>query len=92
MENKKVQSCIDQGIKFLQKKLINGYWSDFKTGLGESDEWVTGYIVNSLYDAKVHDSILYDPINFLMLRMRNQRGWGFNAKVPADHSDYQVQL
>src|SRR5262249_54570661 len=45
----RLDSCIQAAIGFLEgRQGKSGFWSDFSTLAGESDEWVTAYVGESL--------------------------------------------
>jgi len=63
-----------------------GWWSDFETLAGSSDEWVTAY-VGSLLSEVDDDRALRaarDAWEALQTRRRWSKGWGYNRRVPAD--------
>jgi squalene-hopene/tetraprenyl-beta-curcumene cyclase len=63
-----------------------GWWSDFDTLAGKSDEWVTAYVGSTL--ARLSDEpaqqAARDAWQRLRVRRRWRRGWGYNRFVPPD--------
>jgi squalene cyclase len=59
-------------------------WSDFLTRAGESDEWVTAFVVMHLLSGGVHARALRGCGAVLIARQRSSGGWGYNASFPED--------
>ena len=81
------------GLKSGQNFLLNsrtkiGWWKDFITYAGQSDEWVSAYVASIL--AKSPDEKLIKAVvqSWNLLRQRRRfrfkKGWGFNKWTPSD--------
>jgi hypothetical protein len=65
----------------------SGWWRDFMTLAGESDEWVTGYVGTCLAVSGGEGAERAARSAWDALRPRQRRisgGWGYNRRVPAD--------
>jgi hypothetical protein len=85
--NKKLISAKNDAIQFLIKnRKQDGLWADFQTVAGRSDEWVTGYVGNSLAlfgETKGH-IVANNALTELLKRQVVRIGWGYNQFVPPD--------
>ena len=63
-----------------------GFWSDFNTLAGSSDEWVTAYVGSLLSELDDERALQAAGNAWQALRKRQRRstGWGYNRYVPAD--------
>jgi squalene cyclase len=82
-----VWPVIDKAITFLRvSRGLDGWWWDFYTRAGFSDEWVTGYVGTAL--AAVPDSRASQMAQAAWGKLRSRRrraaGWGYNKHVPTD--------
>lgn len=78
---------IENGLKFLLKsKNHNGWWRDYSTYAGESDEWITAYVgvVLALSDKPDHRSEALNAWKRLCHRHWWFPAWGYNRLVPPD--------
>lgn len=72
------------GIEFLlSHRASDGWWRDFETLAGESDEWVTAYVGCCLAQVQGGDRAAQEALELLLSRRRTV-GWGYNQHVPAD--------
>lgn len=64
----------------------SGWWRDFETLAGASDEWVTGYVGAALAGEPVAraQTAAANGWRLLCTRRRWSGGWGFNRRVPVD--------
>lgn len=75
---------IKRGIEFLlSRRSRDGWWLDFETLAGESDEWVTAYTGYCLAQVHGGESAAALALDRLLTR-RRAAGWGYNSRVPAD--------
>ena len=82
---KLMRGATRRGIAFLTRaQESDGHFTDFRTGIGPSDEWITGHFcwVTS-HVGELKDSRLI-ALRFLSKRRRQIAAWGFNADVEAD--------
>lgn len=82
-----VDRTIDRAVDYLIDACSpDGWWRDFDTLAGSSDEWVTAYVGSLL--AAVSDQRLQETTVKAWSLLRRRRflspGWGYNARVPAD--------
>ncbi|MDI9340945.1 MAG: prenyltransferase/squalene oxidase repeat-containing protein [Sediminibacterium sp.] len=70
----------------LNSKGKDGYWCDFKTLAGASNEWVSAYVVNALaqYSSETARNDAYSVFKKLQWKRFWLAGWGYNGKVPPD--------
>lgn len=86
----KVVAAIAAAITFLlAARDSKGWWRDFDTLAGPSDEWVTAYVGSALASvpwASDERASLAAREAWNLLRRRRwwSEGWGYNARVPAD--------
>jgi hypothetical protein len=76
-----------EAIRYLiSKQDPRGFWHDFETLAGSSDEWVTGYIGSVLAEAPDPPARQAAHKSWLALcrRRRWSGAWGFNRITPAD--------
>jgi squalene cyclase len=79
-----LQSAISKGEAYLWSQLGPTGWSDFLTPIGESIEWVTGYVLSCLGDNDEKKEAIKRIASHLCFTQRNNGGWGYNPKAPAD--------
>jgi hypothetical protein len=77
---------IHKATGYLESQMKNGWWLDFDTLAGSSDEWVTAYVAEVLAMSKCQQATELSTIAFnkLMKRRRWNSGWGYNIWVPRD--------
>lgn len=63
-----------------------GWWKDFDTLAGPSDEWVTAYVSSMLADVSDERPVQAARESWMLLQNCHWRsdGWGYNSYVPAD--------
>lgn len=79
--------AIENAVDFLLKaRAKDGFWRDFKTLAGESDEWVTAYVCGALARSGIPRGRVEarKALKKLLRRRILSGGWGFNIRVPAD--------
>lgn len=65
----------------------DGFFRDFATYAGASDEWVTAYVCETLLCSAPQErvrSVAFEALKKLALRQRPDGSWGYNATVPGD--------
>jgi hypothetical protein len=78
---------IERAVDFLTvQRKSSGWWNDFTTLAGYSDEWVTGYIATALAGTLFPEisKIASEAWGLLRRRRPWSKGWGYNRKVPKD--------
>ncbi|MEI8668604.1 hypothetical protein P4S65_10070 [Pseudoalteromonas sp. B131b] len=85
------RAAIDDAIDYLiGLQQQNGLWSDYKLPVGESTEWITGYVGLALARAGNqlnHSKALKAAINaaqWLIKKRAYHAGWGYNHTTGAD--------
>ena len=70
----------------ISQRSKSGWWRDFDTLAGPSDEWVTAYIGSWLAAIDSSEAKQAARMSWTLLRHRRwwSAGWGYNATVPAD--------
>ncbi len=83
----KPSETIEAAISFLLKRqLQSGWWTEFHTLLGPSDEWTTafvGYTLARCCDPATREAVRRGTRN-LLARQRAEGGWGYSAASPPD--------
>lgn len=78
------EEAIDRGVEFLiSRRSEDGWWRDFETLAGESDEWVTAYVACCLAHTRGGDRTAQEALELLLSRRRTV-GWGYHQDVPSD--------
>ncbi len=67
----------------MSRRSDDGWWRDFETLAGESDEWVTAYVGCCLAHTHGGDRAAQEALELLLSRRRTV-GWGYHQDVPAD--------
>lgn len=89
--NGDVQQAISRAESYLWNNARETGWSDFITPAGESDQWVTGYVLSALsFDEK--GDLLFNISKFLARAQRRNGGWGYNHRSPADADSTAIIL
>lgn len=85
------QSPLGNAIVKAQRFLLesrgkDGYWNDFKTLAGSSNEWVSAYVVTTLarYGNEEGKRVASTVFRKLSQKRFWLAGWGYNGKVPPD--------
>lgn len=76
--------AIEKGTKYLLSKANNGSWRGFPTLAGESDIWVTGFVVAHIYKLCEQEDVIKEAQNFLIKSRQASDGWSYSAIVPSD--------
>lgn len=77
-------AAIEQGIGYLLTQAEAGHWRGFPTLAGESDVWVTAFILAHISPFLRRRRILRGAIEFLIHSQLPNGGWSYGAGVPAD--------
>jgi hypothetical protein len=92
-----VSATANAAIKFLlSRQHQSGWWTEFRTNLGPSDEWATafvGYALGCINDGHARRAA-EDAVNKLLRSQRAGGGWGWNSCLPpdADSTAWAVHL
>tara|TARA_R110000868_G_scaffold81814_2_gene231357 strand:- start:6846 stop:7901 length:1056 start_codon:yes stop_codon:yes gene_type:complete len=79
-----VDHAIEKGIKHLLSQATNGRWRGFPTLAGESDIWVTGFVVAHIYKLCEQEEVINEARNFLIHSRQPSKEWSYSAIVPSD--------
>jgi Prenyltransferase and squalene oxidase repeat len=76
--------AIEKGIAHLLSQTVNGRWNGFPTLAGESDIWVTGFVLAHICSLCKQKDVLKESQNFLLQSIHPSGGWSYSAQVPPD--------
>jgi squalene-hopene/tetraprenyl-beta-curcumene cyclase len=62
----------------------DGFWRDFETLAGPSDEWVTAYVSYALSRGGPMPPSAFEALQHLLRRQRKAGGWAYARVVPPD--------
>ncbi len=82
-----IEESVKKVVEFLlNSRLKSGWWCDFNTLAGTSDEWVTGYVGTAMASCQMPEAkeVLEKAWSRLIKRRPWSVAWGYNKKVPAD--------
>ncbi|MFQ5628958.1 MAG: prenyltransferase/squalene oxidase repeat-containing protein [bacterium] len=83
-DSAKVKQAIERGIKRLRSEIHDGRWKGFPTLAGESDQWVSAFILAHLYAFAPLRRALKKVQEFLLTCQNPDGGWSYCAEVPSD--------
>jgi hypothetical protein len=84
LATKSKREPIARGLEFLVRaRDAEGWWRDFETLAGESDEWVSAFAAWAIAPLPEGRRLAEDTFGLLAFRERDE-GWGYRAGVPAD--------
>jgi hypothetical protein len=83
-DRKAADHAIERGIKYLLSLNVNGRWKGFPTLAGESDIWVTGFVLAHIYNLSEQTNVINESRNFLLQSRYPSGGWSYSAAVPPD--------
>ncbi len=84
VDPKAADHAIDRGIKYLLSLNVNGRWKGFPTLAGESDIWVTGFVLAHIYNLSQQANVIKESQDFLLRSRHPSGGWSYSASVPPD--------
>ena len=84
IDRKLVDVAIEKGINYLWSLNKNGRWSGFPTLAGESDIWVTGFILSHISKLSNHTDAIKVSQKFLLNSRQPSGGWSYSDVVPPD--------
>ena len=86
MNSKKIIiDSINEGLKFLEKSVeSDGFWRTFQSSQGESDIWVSSYILNEIGSILPSKKIKLSLIKSLLDNQSPDGGWGYKRGYVTD--------
>lgn len=79
-----VNQAIKKGVNYLLSHVLDGRWRGFPTLAGESDIWVTGFVMAHLQGIFKTQDTFKSTIEFLITSRQPTHGWSYSAIVPSD--------
>lgn len=83
-DRKVVDTAIKKGVNYLWSLNKNGKWSGFPTLAGESDIWVTGFVLTHINQLSETTDGINESQKFLLHSRQPSGGWSYSAQVPPD--------
>ena len=90
--------AIEQGLAFLARQAKDGHWIDYRLPVGESDAWVTAYVLFRLADVpdELKSSelrrVIDNALNWLTGAQCHGGGWGYSRQIEADADSTSLAL
>ncbi len=84
IEQLPVNQTIKKGISYLLSHLHSGHWRGFPTLAGDSDTWVTGFVMAHIQSLCKNQDTFKDTREFLVASRQPTHGWSYSAIVPSD--------
>ena len=81
---KLVDHTIEKGIQYLLSHIENGRWKGFPTLAGESDIWVTGFVLAHIQHLCKQLDTISEVQQYLLQSRHAARGWSYSSSVPPD--------
>ncbi len=91
-------AAIERGLDFLSRQAKSKAWTDYRLPVGESDSWVTAYVLFRLAD--IHAGLvnselrqrISDALDWLETAQSSGGGWGYNRQIEADADSTSLSL
>lgn len=83
-DSKIIDNAIQKGINYLWSKNENSRWSGFPTLAGESDVWVSGFVLAHIHHLSDCKDNIQKTQQFLLDSRQPLGGWSYSAIVPPD--------
>lgn len=84
VNGKAIDAAIEKGIGYLLSYNTNGRWKGFPTLAGESDIWVTGFVLTHISALCQQTEIIGEAEHFLLQSLHADGGWSYSSHVPSD--------
>lgn len=84
VNGKALDAAIKKGIDYLLTCNSNGRWKGFPTQAGESDIWVTGFVLAHIRKLCQQTEAISEAENFLLKSRHADGGWSYSSHVPSD--------
>jgi len=79
-----VDLAIEKGIQYLLSIIENGRWKGFPTLAGESDIWVTGFVLTHIQHLCKQSDAIGEAQHYLLQSRHAAGGWAYSSSVPPD--------
>lgn len=93
------KTIINNALNKAKRALFNSMtenkrWLDYYLPVGQSDIWVTAYILFQLQNLSltVEQSLLYKNAKKWLLNQATSQGWGYNSSTPPDSDSTSLAL
>ncbi len=77
-------TVIKKAINYLLSKNVTGCWKGFPTLAGESNIWVTGFVLAHIRHLCGKTDVINEAENFLLQSRHEHGGWSYSNHVPPD--------
>ncbi len=77
-------NAINKGIEYILSLIENNRWRGFPTLAGESDIWVTGFVLAHIYHLCEQKDVIKESQKFLLASQHPSGGWSYSQQVPPD--------
>lgn len=79
-----IDAAIEKGTGYLLSANNNGHWKGFPTLAGESDIWVTGFVLAHIQKLCPQTNTIGKTEDFLLQSRSVDGGWSYSRHVPPD--------
>lgn len=79
-----IDDAIKKGVSYLLSRNENGRWKGFPTLAGESDIWVTAFVLTHIINQCEQTNTISESQKFLLQSQLPAGGWSYSSHVPAD--------
>ncbi len=77
-------AAIKKAVQYLLSRNVNGCWKGFPTLAGESNIWVTGFVLAHIRNFCEKTNVVHEAENFLLQSRHDYGGWSYSSHVPPD--------
>lgn len=84
VNGKALDAAIEKGIGYLLSCNNSGRWKGFPTLAGESDIWVTGFVLAHIQRLCQQTKAISEAKSFLLQSRHADGGWSYSSHVPSD--------
>ncbi len=84
LNGKAIDAAIEKGIDYLLSCNSSGMWKGFPTLAGESDIWVTGFVLTHIKGLCEQTNVIREAEDFLLQSRHADGGWSYSSHVPSD--------
>lgn len=85
MNREKITKSIEKGLNFIIRAITpSGFWQTFQSSQGESDVWISAYIIREIGILLPDEQIISRLSNLLLYAQANDGGWGYKRSFVSD--------